>query len=247
MRIVTDQRGKRSIEVECSGCGYTWQSSSRSGKTTCPECRTRVHIPAALRREAYEPARDWDWDARTVPPPGGFFGGGKRKPERRFRAPRPLTEQQRRGIGFASEPEPPARPPSQKPKSRRASKRPQATSGGGPLVVLAAAAVMATEVRRALKTKPKPSALSRGAGTAVGSPAGRLPLAQPADWPSQFAPRPESARRQLSRTASSIAKLSCQHTVRLRGRPSELLGRFVECPVCDVKVTVVDAEPARTW
>ena len=54
-----------------------------------------------------------------------------------------------------------------------------------------------------------------------------------------------SNRRQQAARAFS-PKLSCQHSVRLRGRPSELLGAFVECPQCEVKVTVVDAEPARS-
>src|SRR5262249_5905012 len=108
-----------------------------------------------------------------------------------------------------------------------------------------APAVMATEVRRALKTKRRPPTDTKQALTAVGSSPGRSPLAQPAGWPSQFAPRSEPGHRAPSRTASSDARLSCQHTARLRGRPSELLGGFVDCPVCDVKVTVVDAEPAR--
>jgi hypothetical protein len=105
MRVVTDQRGKRSIEIECPGCGYAWLSTAKSGKTTCPECGTRVHIPAALRREAYEPKPGIAYSRDAPRPPGGFFGTGK--PERNFRRPRPLTEARRRELGFLPEPDPP--------------------------------------------------------------------------------------------------------------------------------------------
>jgi hypothetical protein len=48
----------RQVLVECD-CGYEWPSragglsgTTGSGKTTCPECRTHINIPAAVLREA---------------------------------------------------------------------------------------------------------------------------------------------------------------------------------------------------
>jgi hypothetical protein len=171
--------------------------------------------------------------------------GGKRKPERKFRAPRPLTAQQR-ALGFASEPEQPARARSQKPKARRAKQSQLASGEGGWLVGVAAAAVVAAEVRGALQAARRPPAPTRQAPAGAGPPVSRSPLAgTTAERPRQYGRRPQPARRTPSRTATSIAKLSCQHTARLRGRPSQLPGRFVECPRCGVNVTVVEAEPTR--
>jgi len=114
------------------------------------------------------------------------------------------------------------------------------------LVGLAAAAVMGAEAVRALKAAHTPTAQTGRAQTALGATSGS-PLAHAAaESMSQYAPRPQHQRRAASRSASSIAKLSCQHTVRLHGRPSEVLGwAFVKCPQCGVNVTVLDAEPAR--
>jgi predicted RNA-binding Zn-ribbon protein involved in translation (DUF1610 family) len=81
MRVVSDAKGVRRVEVDCTSCGRSWQSGSRSGRTTCPECGRRVYIPVALRREAYEPPPVIRSDRPE--PPGGFFGRG--------RSPRPDT------------------------------------------------------------------------------------------------------------------------------------------------------------
>jgi hypothetical protein len=39
------------VLVRCA-CGYAWESTSRSGRTTCPECDTRIYIPKAVRDRA---------------------------------------------------------------------------------------------------------------------------------------------------------------------------------------------------
>jgi protein-arginine kinase activator protein McsA len=283
VRVVSDANGVRRVEIECDGCGYTWQSASRSGRTTCPECGERPYIPAALRREAYEPTPVIVDDSDAPPPPRGFFGGGKssrsapqvtahrprlghtrvvtdahgtRRTEvechscgytwaASSRSDRTICPDCRAAVYISVEPEPPAPAQSQAPKAPRARKQSQVTSEGGWLTGLAAAAVVATEVASALRAARTPLAPT-GARATAGSPPSRSPLAPAAaDRPGQYGPRRQPARRAPSRTASSIAKLSCQHSVRLRGRPSELLGGFVECPQCEVKVTVVEAEPTR--
>jgi hypothetical protein len=256
VRIVTDERGKRSIEVECPGCGYTWLSTSKSGKTTCPDCRTRVHIPAALRREAYEPTPVFSYGGPDSYDPNEPTDpdGSRREMERVFEemgplpqwpGPRTLTQRERQEAGSLTAPEPPARPQPKPPKARRPSTPQAASRQGGWLVGLAAGALMATEVCRALKAAQTPTAARQV--PPVGRSPSRSPLAlTDAERPSQYVPRPQPTRRTPSRTASSVAKLSCQHAIRLRGRPSELLGGFIECPTCKVNVTVVDAEPAQS-
>jgi hypothetical protein len=215
MRIVTDQRGKRSIEIESPGCGYTWLSTAKSGKTTCPECRTRVHIPAALGREAYDPTPvisyggpdGYDPDAPTDPE------ASRREMERVFEemgplphdfAPRTLTAQERRDLGYV--PTPSTQPASPR-RARRSRKRTPAAPGGGWLVGLATAGVMAAEVRRALKPTRTPSPRAR-----VPTVPAQSRQAQPSVQPSgQYRPRGPSAPRTLSRGA----KLSCLHTAAL--------------------------------
>ncbi len=250
MRVVSDAKGVRRIEVDCPGCGYSWQSDSRSGRTTCPECGGRVYIPVALRREAYEPPPVIRYDGPE--PPGGFFGRGRSSrpdtpPMPQFPVGRTLTAQERRDLGFAPEPEPPARPPSRTPRAaQRSSKRSAPPSGGGWLVGLAAGAFAAAEVARALRRRRTQSPRTQPVSRTARAPSGACPPVG-TSAPSQYAPRPQPARQMPSRSGSSIAKLSCQHTVRLRGRPSEVLGwAYVKCPQCGVNVTVLDAEPARS-
>jgi hypothetical protein len=47
------------VRVRCP-CGYQWESISRSGRTTCPRCDTRIYIPKALRDRAVNRPRAVD-------------------------------------------------------------------------------------------------------------------------------------------------------------------------------------------
>jgi hypothetical protein len=202
-----------------------------------------VHIPATLRREAYEPKPVIAYNSDAPAPPGGLFG--KAKPERRFRKPRPLTQAQRRELGLLSEPDPPVPATAPTPRARRAPKRPQVTSGGGGLTGLAAAAVMAIQVADALKPARihRAPAVPRGDPVDAISQAVRTPPSQP--LPASQFPR-RAAMSPPPRAVTTIAVLSCGHKTRLNGPPSGWIGLGVQCPECRHHVNVV-ALPQIGW
>jgi hypothetical protein len=189
-------------------------------------------------------AKGVHWE--ITPPAGGFFG--EAKPERKFRKPRPLTEAQRRELGFPTEPEPSTPSSVKQPKRRRASTvRRQALAGkAGPFAAILAAAVTVAETidqhRQAHPGRTRQASTRTDSRPSPGTSASQF---APSQTPSRYLSRSRTPRTR-SRSAISMAQLSCQHSVRFVDRPSELLGDLVECPQCEVKVSIVNAEPTGT-
>jgi uncharacterized Zn finger protein (UPF0148 family) len=42
------------LHVTCPACRTSWRSHAGSGRTRCPQCDTRVYVPADIRRAAEE-------------------------------------------------------------------------------------------------------------------------------------------------------------------------------------------------